>query len=407
MSICCRNPATKLRSCSLAVQEGRAQDSKRLAICGSVLITCSASLVPSAIIETRSSLERNFTTFSAARCSLGVHASRWWISSMARSCGFAFLSCRKASCSSSEILDPMMTVSGTAMIGLAPVLTKEDIATIVRVASTDSTLAMPAMAALSINCTAEAKAGIATIRATAAGSPQATDIDHFIAGSEGLCDRKGQSDPKAFVGRVAVAPPAGTVLLSAPDVTQVRAALNSSYTKPSLPYAKPALQVLLAVQCTQGPADVVEEMRRAWHERDSPGASDTMRDPVVQAIIATCLIEADAPSKRLTPEAVEATRLLRASIHSDDVTAVMSAVTGLAIIGSDEDIRSIADVPKRLPSLLTSVIRFAGFTCGASNLKALALIRKELTTEELRDQFDAVYKHVEAVRKQQRCGDQQ
>jgi hypothetical protein len=306
-----------------------------------------------------------------------------------------------------SLTSPTAALSGTAMIGLAPVLTKEDIATIVRVASTDSTLAMPAMAALSINCTAEAKAGIATIRATAAGSPQATDIDHFIAGSEGLCDRKGQSDPKAFVGRVAVAPPAGTVLLSAPDVTQVRAALNSSYTKPSLPYAKPALQVLLAVQCTQGPADVVEEMRRAWHERDSPGASDTMRDPVVQAIIATCLIEADAPSKRLTPEAVEATRLLRASIHSDDVTAVMSAVTGLAIIGSDEDIRSIADVPKRLPSLLTSVIRFAGFTCGASNLKALALIRKELTTEELRDQFDAVYKHVEAVRKQQRCGDQQ
>jgi hypothetical protein len=85
----------------------------------------------------------------------------------------------------------------------------------------------------------------------------------------------------------------------------------------------------------------------------------------------------------------------------------MSAVTGLAIVSSDEDIRSIADVPKRRPSLLTSVIRFARFTCGASNLKALALIRKELTTEELRDQVDAVYKHVEAVRKQQGCEDQQ
>ena len=56
--------------------EGRAQDWNRLAICGSVRMTCKASLVPSATMDTRSSFERNFKTFKAALCSRGVQAKR-------------------------------------------------------------------------------------------------------------------------------------------------------------------------------------------------------------------------------------------------------------------------------------------------------------------------------------------
>lgn len=43
----------KRRRSSFAVQEGRACDSKRLAICGSVRMTCRASLVPNATLFTR------------------------------------------------------------------------------------------------------------------------------------------------------------------------------------------------------------------------------------------------------------------------------------------------------------------------------------------------------------------
>jgi hypothetical protein len=44
-----------------------------------------------------------------------------------------------------------------------------------------------------------------------------------------------------------------------------------------------------------------------------------------------------------------------------------------------------------------------GFTCGTTNLKTLALIRKEAATEQMRDRIDAVYKAVEPVR-EQTCG---
>jgi hypothetical protein len=71
------------RRSSVPVQAGRAHDSKRLAICGSIRITWSASLVPRATIETRNLFDRYFRIFRAARCSRGVHAKRWCISSIA------------------------------------------------------------------------------------------------------------------------------------------------------------------------------------------------------------------------------------------------------------------------------------------------------------------------------------
>jgi hypothetical protein len=296
------------------------------------------------------------------------------------------------------LTDPSPALAGVAMMGLAPVLTKEDVATVVRVASPESGLAVQAIMALSISCIPEARLGIASIRAAAVGSPQAADIERFLTESADLCNHKGQS---AGV----VPPPAPAVALrsSGPDAAQARAALDSAYTKPTLPYAKPSLQVLIAVQCTQGPTDAVEEMRRAWHERDSPGASDTMRDPVGQAIVAACLIQADASSERSGPDTSDAATLLRTSIRSNDMMAVMAAIKGLASLNADEDIARIADATKRMPGLLNSVIRIVGFTCGANNLKTLAVIRRELTTDQLRGQFDAIYKKVEEVRHQNRC----
>jgi hypothetical protein len=83
--------------------------------------------------------------------------------------------------------------------------------------------------------------------------------------------------------------------------------------------------------------------------------------------------------------------------------AVVAAVEGLAIIGADEDVTRIAEVPRRIPALLNHVVRIVGFTCGANNLRALALMRKEAATEQVRDRIDTVYQHVEPVR-EQTCG---
>jgi hypothetical protein len=78
--------------------------------------------------------------------------------------------------------------------------------------------------------------------------------------------------------------------------------------------------------------------------------------------------------------------------------AVVAAVQGLAIIGADEDVTRIAEVPRCIPGLLNHVVRLVGFTCRTTNLKTLALIRKEAAAEQMRDRIDAVYKRVEPVR---------
>jgi hypothetical protein len=53
--------------------------------------------------------------------------------------------------------------------------------------------------------------------------------------------------------------------------------------------------------------------------------------------------------------------------------------------------------------LLSSTLRIVGFTCGASNLKTLALMRQQAATETVREQIDMVYKAVEPVR-EETCG---
>jgi hypothetical protein len=80
----------------------------------------------------------------------------------------------------SAVRNPNPGVSVIAMMGLAPVLTKDDIASIVEIASTHETLALPAVMTLSASCLAEAHLGIASIR-TAYPGPLSSDIDKFMA----------------------------------------------------------------------------------------------------------------------------------------------------------------------------------------------------------------------------------
>jgi hypothetical protein len=295
--------------------------------------------------------------------------------------------------------EPSLGIAGIAMAGLSGVLVKDDVTTIVRLGSTQSALAIPAIAGLSTSCIPEAKAGMASIRAAYAGTQQQVEIDRFVDGSKELmehCGREGMSSSKAFVGEVALPGTSHAVPRARlPDATQVKAALGSSRDPK-------ALQTLLDVQCTPEHADVVDEMRKAWRGRGTAG-STLVSDPVAQAVMARCLIQADSAVPAKKAEIMEATAILRSAVHSDDVMAVVAAVEGLAIVGADEDVTRIAEVARRVPALLNHVVRIVGFTCGANNLKTLALMHKEAATEQVRDRIDTVYKRVEPVR-EQTCG---
>jgi hypothetical protein len=283
-------------------------------------------------------------------------------------------------------------VAGIAIVGLSAVLDKEDVATIVWLGSTQSALAIPAIAGLSMACMPEAKAGVATIRGAYAGTQQEAEIGRFIDGSQGLmehCGPNGRASSKAFVGEVVL--PQGRF----PDAKQVKAALESEKDPK-------AIQTLLDVSCTADHADAVGEMRNAWRARDTT-VGTLVSDPVAQAVIARCLIQVDSAASAAKTEIAEATATLRSAIHSDNVMSIVAAVEGLAIVGADEDVERIAGVPRRNLELLNWTVRVVGFTCGKNNLKTLALIRKEAITEKVRDQIEAVYRRIKPAR-EQTCG---
>jgi hypothetical protein len=89
--------------------------------------------------------------------------------------------------------------------GLAPVLTKDDIATIVEIASTHESPALPAVMTLSASCLAEAHSGIAWIR-TAYLGPLGSNIDKFMAeplvrDQSGVCSGKKARVPQSVIAK--------------------------------------------------------------------------------------------------------------------------------------------------------------------------------------------------------------
>jgi hypothetical protein len=282
--------------------------------------------------------------------------------------------------------EPNRGLAGIAMAGLSGVLVKEDVVTIVSLGSGQPTLAIPAIAALGMSCVPEAKAGVTSIRAAYAGTQQAVEIDRFMADTKELpahCGRDGRASSNAFVGKVVVPPD------RSPDATQMNAALENLK-------GPKALQTLLDLQCTADHADAVEEMRKAWQRHGSLGM-------VVQAVIAKCLIEADVVGSPRQSEVGEAAVVLRRAIHDADAMSVLMAVKGLALVGADEDIAEIAEVPRRIPGSLNAVVRALGYACGASNLNTIALMREQAGTGPIREQIDTVYQRIEPVR-EQKCG---
>jgi hypothetical protein len=105
------------------------------------------------------------------------------------------------------LADPDPQIAGIAMISLAPVLTQDDIAAIVKRASTESALVMPAVTALSVPCTVEGASGIAVIQSVYAGSERGDEIQRMVQGNAALCSDDGHVRSAESSGRVFVPAP--------------------------------------------------------------------------------------------------------------------------------------------------------------------------------------------------------
>lgn len=104
----------------------------------------------------------------------------------------------------SKMSDSDPQIARIAMMSLGPILTQEDIDTIVGLGSTESELVMPAVMALSFPCTPSAKSGIAAIQVAYAGTAQASDIQRLVEGNTRLCGKDGPAAPMKFSGEVLV-----------------------------------------------------------------------------------------------------------------------------------------------------------------------------------------------------------
>jgi hypothetical protein len=211
--------------------------------------------------------------------------------------------------------DSSPSIVAVAMMGLSTVLEQEDIDPIAK----QPNLAVSAVAALSISCSREAKARIVSIRAAYADTSKAAEIDQFVDESKDLCAGKVLQALPTFVGQVIPSPTAQH--REFPSAAQVRSALSSEHPQ------SVRLQVLNA-RCSAARADVVGEMREAWEARNSPSSSATVRNPLIQTVIAKCLIYADYAANSANVEVTNAAGLLRTAIRSDDI---MTAMVSMAL----------------------------------------------------------------------------
>jgi hypothetical protein len=149
-------------------------------------------LARDALEETATARDANVQIFMAG-CLVEAH-SKTQAPDAAEGSAVAFLR--------SALRGPDPDLAGPAMMMLGPVLNRDDMDVIVRLGSTNAKFAMPAVTVLGLQCTAEAKAGVAAIQAACAATEQAGEIQSLVEGNAPLCDEHGR--PVEYRGQVRV-----------------------------------------------------------------------------------------------------------------------------------------------------------------------------------------------------------
>jgi hypothetical protein len=169
----------------------------------------------------------------------------------------------------------------------------------------------------------------------------------------------------------------------APSLSQTQEALKSSDVES-------ARLVLINLHCHPKDENKVEEVRRAWRQRRSKGATASMRDPLIQALMAECLIAGQSTPAVPDPDIPTSVALLRSAIHSDNVHIAVAAAIGLAHISEERDIQSIIDVTHRFP-VTNFVAELLSFSCGPNAERTINALRDQAQTNIIRDRVSLIY----------------
>jgi hypothetical protein len=176
-----------------------------------------------------------------------------------------------------------------------------------------------------------------------------------------------------------------------PSATQVREALAA-------PTAKIAAKTLLLVHCSFATDDVLDEMRGAWRDRDSPHATAVMRDPLVRAILAECVLWSDPRPGASPQDRTAAADLLRSAVGSADAMTVVVAMQGLSQTSLQSDLMTIAEIPRRMPTLRNPAVWAVSSSCAPDPDAALAELRESASTTKQREAVDRTFKDFEVDR---------
>jgi hypothetical protein len=143
-------------------------------------------------------------------------------------------------------------------------------------------------------------------------------------------------------------PPGAALAIAHPhtqDPSELEAALLAS---------EPAEAVSLLRQFTcasYSNTEAAAVVRRAWHRRDSVGATGALKDPAVRTLMAKCLAEYKPRFTPLGPDDTAVQAQLRLAIGGSDPEQVRAAASGLTQAATAEDVLSIVAAAARLPAV--------------------------------------------------------
>jgi hypothetical protein len=279
------------------------------------------------------------------------------------------------------LIGPNARAARAALLGMHVIATNEDIETIAALAVQKPELAITAASTLSSICGAPAAAAVQRIVAFYEGSALSQELDRVVNQQQraraSFCGIQG-GQPGAIVS------PNLPMLPGAPDAAKTREALTTQ-TRAD------AVKTLLVLRCSPDTTGAVDEILRAWQDRDSPRAAPNTRDPLVRAIMAKCILWSDPHSGASQVDRAAAAELLRSAIRGDDPMTVIVSMEGLARTSLQPDLMSIAEAPRRLPAVRTPALWDVSLSCAPNPEAALAELRRTASTNAEREAVDRTF----------------
>ncbi len=279
------------------------------------------------------------------------------------------------------LIGPADRPAQVALLGMHVIATNDDVETIAALALQKPGIAIAAASTLNKVCAPSAAAAIQRIVAFYEGNALSQQLDAVLSQQRrtraSLCGT-GHGEGGAIES------PKPTMLPGAPNAAQIRKALTA-------PIKADALKPLLALRCSADTTGAVDEIIRAWRDRDSASATSVTHDPVIQAIMARCILWSSADSAESQEDRDAAANLLRADIQSDDPMTVIVSMEGLARTSLQADLMSIAQTPRRLPGVRTPALWDVSVSCAPNPEAALAELRSTASTNAEREAVDRTF----------------